>query len=45
MTAEYPELSAKIGTKGYGIKHISQIISTYNAWMMNNGEEVVLGMN
>jgi Tfp pilus assembly major pilin PilA len=45
MTAEYPELSAKIGTKGYGFKHIAQIVSTYNAWMMNNGEEVVLGMN
>lgn len=45
MTAEYPELNAKIGTKGYGFKHIAQIVSTYNAWMMNNGEEVVLGMN
>ena len=44
MTAEYPELSAKIGTKGYGFKYVSQIISTYNAWMANNGEEVVLGM-
>lgn len=45
MTAEYPELNAKIGTKGYGFKHIAQIVATYNAWMMNNGEEVVLGMN
>jgi hypothetical protein len=45
MTAEYPELNAKIGTKGYGFKHIAQIVATYNAWMINNGEEVVLGMN
>jgi hypothetical protein len=44
MTAEYPELSSKVGTKGYGFKHVAQIISTYNAWMTDNGEEVVLGM-
>ena len=44
MMAEYPELSAKIGTKGYGFKHVSQMVSTYNAWMTDNGEEVVLGM-
>ena len=44
MIAEYPELSAKVGTKGYGFKHVSQIISTYNTWMSDNGEEVVLGM-
>ncbi len=44
MVAEYPELSAKVGTKGYGFKYVSQIVSTYNAWMSNNGEEVVLGM-
>lgn len=44
MTAEYPELSAKVGTKGYGFKHVAQMVSTYNAWMADNGEEVVLGM-
>ena len=44
MTTEYPELSAKVGTKGYGFKYVPQIISTYNAWMSDNGEEVVLGM-
>ena len=44
MTADYPELAAKIGSKGYGFKHIAQIINTYNNWMSNNGEEVVLGM-
>ena len=44
MTADYPELSAKIGTRGYGFKHITQILSTYNNWMTDNGEEVVLGM-
>ena len=44
MTADYPELSAKIGTKGYGFKHVAQIMTTYNNWMSDNGEEVVLGM-
>jgi len=44
MTAEYPELQAKIGRRGYGFKHIAQIITTYNNWMLDNGEEVVLGM-
>lgn len=44
MTADYPELSAKIGSKGYGFKHVAQIISTYNNWTSDNGEEVVLGM-
>lgn len=44
MTAEYPELSAKVGSRGYGFKHVTKIISSYNEWMLDNGEEVVLGM-
>lgn len=44
MTAEYPELQAKIGSRGYGFKDIAEIIGTYNNWMLDNGEEVVLGM-
>jgi hypothetical protein len=44
MTAEYPELSARVGTKGYTFKYISKTIADYNAWMTDNGEEVVLGM-
>ena len=44
MTAEYPELQAKVGSRGYGFKYIDQIITTYNNWMLENGEEVVLGM-
>ena len=44
MTGEYPELSARIGTKGYGYKYVIKIINTFNNWMMENGEEVVLGM-
>ena len=44
MMADYPELAAKVGTKGYGFKYVAQIISTYNNWMADNGEEVVLGM-
>jgi hypothetical protein len=39
MTAEYPELQAKIGTRGYGIKQINKIIAEYNQWMLMNGEE------
>lgn len=46
MTAEYPELQARIGSKGYGFKHISKIIATYNAWMIENGEEELsIGMD
>jgi len=45
MTAEYPELQAKVGSRGYGFKHVAQIIDTYNNWMLDNGEEIVLGMN
>ena len=44
MTAEYPELQARIGSRGHGFKHVSKIIASYNTWMVNNGEEVVLGM-
>lgn len=43
MTAEYPELQAKIGTRGHGFKHIAKIVSTYNA-RMNDNNEVLLGM-
>lgn len=44
MMAEYPELSAKVGSRGYGIKHITEIVAAFNAWMLDNGEEVVLEM-
>lgn len=44
LTAEYPELNAKIGSKGYGIKHIAEIITAFNLWMIDNSEEVVLEM-
>ena len=30
MTAQFPELSTKIGTKQYGFRYISKIVSTYN---------------
>lgn len=42
MTENYPELSAVIGTKNFNYKHITKIIQTYNDWMAENGEEVVL---
>ena len=30
MTAEYPKLQAKVGSRGYGFKHVTKIIETYN---------------
>jgi hypothetical protein len=42
MTAEYPELSAKIGTKDHTFKYLNRIITDYNIWMLDNGEEMVL---
>ena len=44
MTAEYPELSARIGSKGYNFKSISKTITSFNEWMLDNGEEMVLEM-
>jgi len=46
MTTENPELQAKIGSRGYGFKHIAKTIATYNSWMIENGEEeMLLGMD
>lgn len=42
MTENYPELNTLIGTKNFKFKHITKIIKTYNDWMIDNGEEVVL---
>ena len=44
MVAEYPELSTRVGTKGYTFKYITKTIAAYNSWMADNGEEVALGM-
>ena len=44
MTAEYPELQVKVGSRGYGFKHVAKIIQTYNNWMLDNNEEIVIGM-
>lgn len=45
MTAEYPELQAKVGSRGYGFKYVAKTIETFNAWMIDNSEEVVsIGM-
>lgn len=30
MTAQFPELASKIGSREYGFKYISKIVSTYN---------------
>ena len=36
MTADYPELSAKVGKKGYGYKYIGKIIAAYNQYNTND---------
>ena len=41
MVASYPELKAKVGTKGYGFTKLTKIILSYNEWIKENGEEVV----
>jgi hypothetical protein len=42
MMAEYPELSARIGAKGFKFRAIEKTISSFNEWMLDNGEEMVL---
>ena len=44
MMAEYPELQARVGSRGHGYKQIAEMINTFNTWMLDNGEEIVLGM-
>ena len=44
MTAEYPELSARIGKKGHTFKSLTKTIGLYNEWMLDNGEEMVMEM-
>ena len=36
MTADYPELAAKVGKKGYGYKYIANIIAEYNQYNTND---------
>lgn len=43
MTNDYPTLSEKIGTRGYGYKHATEIINTYNDWKQQN-ENIALDM-
>ena len=42
MTAEYPELSMKVGNKGFDFKSLDKIIDLFNEWMLDNGEEMVV---
>lgn len=43
IVADYPELSARVGKKGYGYKYIAKIITEYNNNKPKNGQ--FLGMN
>ena len=38
MVADYPELQAKVGKKGYGYKYITNIITEYNDFIAPKGE-------
>ena len=42
VTADYPELAAKVGKKGYGYKYIAKIVKEYNEYNMDN---TLFGMN
>ena len=42
MTYNFVELHSKVGTSQYGFKHVEKIISEYNAYMEEFGEEDVL---
>lgn len=38
MVADYPELSVKVGTKGYGYKYVAKIVAEYNDYAAPKGE-------
>ena len=38
MVADYPQLKAKVGTKGYSYKYIANIINEYNNYVSPKGE-------
>ena len=44
MTKDYPELSVRIGKKGYGYKHITKIVAEYNQYNSNDNDPL-FGMN
>lgn len=44
MTKECEVLQSQIGSQGNGFKHVAQIITNYNNWMLENGEEDVIDM-
>ena len=43
LVADYPELRAKVGKKGYGYNKISKIVTEYND--NTSSEEEMFGMN
>ena len=38
MVADYPQLKAKVGTKGYSYKYIANIVNEYNNYVSPKGE-------
>ena len=38
MVADYPELKAKVGKKGYGYKYVAKIVNEYNDYTAPKGE-------
>jgi hypothetical protein len=37
LVADYPQLQVKVGTKGFGYKHIAEVIAEYNAYFSPKG--------
>ena len=44
MLKDYPELQAKIGTRGYGFKYVGKIVAQYNDYSNNNMEELAYNL-
>lgn len=42
MVKDYPELEAKVGRKGYGYKHLPEIMKEYNNYNSSKGQ--IIGM-
>ncbi len=40
FTTDYPELRAKVGTPGYGFKHVAKIVKEYNDYMTQDNDPI-----
>lgn len=44
MLSDNADLASQIGTRGYGFKHIPEILAAYNDWAAVQGGSLVMGM-